>query len=242
MHNIFKALLGISFGAVALISCQKETERPSDSNDYFPLMVGKFVLYDVDSIRYNAFNKTTYHTQYQMRYDVVDSFMDNQGRLSYTINVSQRPNTNTPFGPRDVIHVTKTTSGMEWVQSNARILKLAFPVSVNTGGWNGMAFIEPRADNMEEYDMSKYNWHFSYDKIGEVFDPGNNPFYKTVTVNGINEMTNQPDDTVYADRNYYQEIYAAGVGMVYRERIYWTYQPNEYRNGYELRMRAVDQN
>lgn len=243
MHTILKALTGLSIGAIALSSCKKEVERPSDSNDYFPLQVGKYILYDVDSIVYDDASRTTFINSYQMRYDVVDSFNDNAGRVSYTINVHIRPETDEPFTPRDVIHVTKTASGLEWTQSNAKILKMAFPVSENTT-WNGMAFIQLREPGMDEYNTQRYNWDFKYERIGADFDPGNNMFYNTVTVNGIDEVTNQPDDSVYADRNYYQEVYAAGIGMVYRERIFWVYNPGTalYKKGYELRMRAVEQN
>lgn len=243
MRNIIKTLAGLSLGALALTACKKEVEKPSDSNDYFPLKVGKYILYDVDSVVYDDLTKTTHINSYQMRYEVVDSFKDNANRVSYTINVYQRPETDEPFIPRDVIHVTKTATGMEWTQSNAKILKMAFPIDKSTS-WNGMAFIQLREEEMDEYNTQRYSWNFSYDSIGVDFDPGNNPFYNTITVNGIDEATNQPDDSVYADRNFYREKYAAGIGMVYRERVYWVYNPSTalYKKGYELRMRAVEQN
>lgn len=242
MRNILKTIVGFSVGALAFTACEKENEKPSDSNDYFPLQVGKYILYDVDSVDYDNASKTTYINSYQMRYEVVDSFVDNAGRVSYTINVYERPKSDVAFTPRDVIHVTKTERGVEWTQSNAKLLKLAFPISEDTR-WMGVTYIDQREPGMDEYNPQRYNWRFYYSNIGAEFDPGNNPFYKTVTVNGIDEATNEPGDTVYADRNYYQEVYAAGVGMVYRERIYWVWDIEaQYKNGYELRMRAVDQN
>ena len=247
MNKLFKTLLGLACATIAFSSCTKEVENPAQSDDYFPLKVGKYIVYNVDSIRYNPYNKETYHNTYQMRYNVVDSFLDNQGRVSFTINVYQRVATDSTFTPRDVIHVTKTAAGVEWTQSNAKIFKMVFPATMGTT-WNGMTFIEPRQDLMAEYDLGKFNWNFHYSKVDAEFDPGNNPFYKTLTIDGIDEATNTPEIGVaYADRNYYQEIYAAGVGLVYRERIYWVWSGGDnpgqnYKDGYELRMRAESQN
>lgn len=246
MRILSKSLLGLSIGTVFFASCSKEIVRPSDSDDYFPLRVGKYVLYDVDSTVYDNFSKTTYRNHYQMRYEVVDSFMDGQGRLSYAINVYERPESKDEFYARDVIHITKTASGVEWTQSNVKLLKLIFPVS-NDATWDGLTYVNARDESMKEYDSSAYIWNFKLSNVGEHFDPGNNPFYKTAIVSGIDETTNEPDGESYADRNYYREIYATGVGMIHRERIYWTYQPGVgpgqgYRKGYEVVMRAVDQN
>ncbi len=244
MRNILKTVVGLSLGALALTSCKKEVEKPSESNDYFPLKVGKYILYDVDSVVYDDATQTTHINSYQMRYEVVDSFKDNANRVSYTINVYQRPETDEPFTPRDVIHVTKTATGVEWTQSNAKILKMIFPIE-QSSSWNGMAFIQLREDAMDEYNTQRYGWNFTYENIGADYNPGNNPFYNTVTINGIDEATNQPGDSVYADRNYYKEVYAAGYGMIYRERVYWIWNEKpsiRYKRGYELRMRAVEQN
>src|SRR5690606_4049419 len=97
------------------------------------------------------------------------------------------------------------------------------------------------------------NWLYQYKNVGKSFDPGNNMYINTVTVNQIDDQLNNPDldSTNYAYRNYSQEIFAKGVGMIYKERIYWVFQPKSpdgqsggsgYRKGYEVIMRAIENN
>ncbi len=242
MHIFSKVLLGLSAGALIFGSCTKQIEQPR-ADDYFPLEIGKYIVYDVDSTTYDDYSKTTYHNNYQMRYEVVDTFRDNEGRLSYAIDVLQRKTSNDTFVGRDVIHVTKTNGRLEWTQTNAKIIKMIIPIDNSTPSWDGMTYIEPREEAMYEYNTSVFPWDFKYSKIRETFDPGNNFFENTVTVTGIDEQTNQPDDSVYADRNFYQEVYAKGYGLVYRERIFWVYNVDKgYKKGYELIMRASNQN
>ena len=242
MRNIFKVVAALTAGSVFMLaSCKKETEAPYDNTNYFPLQVGKYILYDVDSIVHNDFNETSIPYHSQMRYDVVDSFKDNQGRLSYTINVMWRKNTTEPFVPSDVIHVTKTATGLEWVQGNVRLLKMIFPV-VEGASWNGNSAVSTLDPQLDEYLVDKYGWNYQYANLKAEYDPGNNPFYNTVTVNEADQTTNIAGDTVYADRNYSQAVYAYGTGLIYKERVFWTYQPKKYKKGYELRMRAVEQN
>ncbi|HTO14397.1 MAG TPA: hypothetical protein VLZ83_01440 [Edaphocola sp.] len=242
MQIFSKILLSLSAGALLFASCTKQTEEPK-TDDYFPLEIGKYILYDVDSITYDDHSRTTYHNNYQMRYEVVDTFRDNEGRLSYAIDVLQRVTSNDTFVGRDVIHVTHTGARLEWTQTNAKIIKMVFPIGASTPSWDGLTFVEPREPAMAEYNTSVFPWEFKYSKIGESFDPGNNYFEETVTVTGIDEKTNEPGDSVYADRNFYQEIYAKGYGMVFKERIYWVYNiEQDYKKGYQLIMRAVTQN
>ena len=242
MRKIYSILLGVAAGSLLFASCTRETIKPGpgDSEKYFPLQVGKYILYDVDSVIYDDFNQVTNHIPYQLRYDVVDSFRDNQGRLSYTINVIKRKNSSEPYSVADVIHVTRTNTSLEWVQKNARLIKMVYPIAEGKS-WNSNAYITNLDDTLKEYH--NYNWNSHYVNVDKPFNPGNNPFEHTVTVNGIDETINVPDTNVFAARNYSQEIYAYNVGLVYRERIFWEYQPNVgYRKGYEVLMRAVEQN
>lgn len=242
MRNIFKVVAALTAGSVFMLaSCKKETEAPYDNTNYFPLQTGKYILYDVDSIVHDDFNETSVSYHSQMRYDVVDSFIDNQGRLSYTINVMWRKTTADAFSPSDVIQVTKTATGLEWVQGNVRLLKMIFPVAEGAN-WNGNSAVSTLDPQLDEYMVDKYGWNYKYANLGAEFDPGNNPFYNTVTVNEVDEKTNEAVGDNYADRNYSQAIYAYGKGLIYKERIFWTYQPNKYKKGYELVMRAVEQN
>lgn len=244
-----KFILPFLLVSVGLVSCKKETEDLSEiskGNKFYPTEIGKYIVYNYDSIVWDDLNLTSIPYQGQVRYYVADTFRDEAGRLSYAINVQRRKNDTDPFVPNDVIYVTPTADHIELEQKNLKFIKLTFPVS-NGKSWNGNAMI-PIADEdyKKEYDNS--NWKYTYANFDTEFDPGNNLYEHTVTVNQIDDALNNPDvdSSAYAYRNYSQEIYAYNVGLVYKERIYWEFQPKPggsgYRKGYEVRMRAIDNN
>lgn len=79
-------------------ACNKRTEDApafTDSRTFYPLAIGKYITYSVDSTTWNDFdcahNKTMHH--YNMRYTVNDTFIDLSGHLSYSIDVKNRTQT-----------------------------------------------------------------------------------------------------------------------------------------------------
>ena len=246
-----KLLLPFLLVSVGLVSCKKETEDLSEmaqGHKFFPLEIGKYILYDVDTLYWNDFLQAQVPESWQARYDVVDTFRDAGGRLSYRINVQRRRNDTDPFQPIDVLYVTPTDASIEYKQRNLTFLKMVFPVTEGKS-WNGNAMIPLNDEDYAEFDNDK--WSYTYADFDREFDPGNNLYEHTVTVNQIDDALNNPDidSTAYAYRNYSKEIYAYNVGMVYKERIFWIFQPkvggsggSGKRKGYEVRMRAVENN
>ncbi len=251
MRKYLLPLFALAMSVLA-VSCQRtrvDLSGIQTGQEFFPLEVGKYITYNVDSTYYDDFKKVTDFAQVQMRYENVDSFRDAEGRLSYRINVLWRKKDGDPYALNFVIYATRTSTGLEYIEKNTRFLKLIFPVEEGKS-WNGNTFIPFEDPKNEQYNNSK--WNYVYAKKGASFDPGNNLYETTVTVNEIDDKVNDPDvdSTAYAYRNYSQEIYAFKVGLVYRERIYWTFQPSMgsqgggsgYRKGYAVTMRAIDNN
>lgn len=249
-----KILLPLLLLPVVLFSCKKENEDLSEiakGNKFYPTEIGKYIVYDYDSTVWNDQLKAALPFKGQLRYTVVDTFRDAAGRLSYRINVERRKNDTDPYVPNDVLRVTPTDDRVEVMQRGLTFIKMVFPV-LNGKVWNGNALISLDDKDNEEYDNSK--WKYTYADFDREFDPGNNLYEHTVTVNEIDDQVNDPavDSTVYASRNYSQEIYAYNVGMVYRERIYWVFQPKApnggsgggsgYPKGYRVVLRAVENN
>lgn len=246
-----KILLPFLIVSVGLVSCSKETEDLSEiakGNKFFPTEIGKYIVYDYDSTYWNDQLGEEFHYRGQFRYTVADTFRDNAGRMSYAISVQRRKNDTDPYVPDDVIYVTPTEDHVELKQKNLTFLKMVFPVS-NGKSWNGNAMIPLGDGDYEEFDNDK--WNYTYSAFDTEFDPGNNLYLHTVTVNQIDDRLNDPDvdSTAYAYRNYAKEIYAYNVGMVYRERIYWVFQPkvggsggSGKRKGYGVVLKAVENN
>lgn len=243
-----KFILPFLLVSVGLVSCKKETEDLSEiskGNKFYPTEIGKYIIYNYDSTYYNDLLQMVKHEIGQVRYYVADTFRDDAGRLSYAINVQRRKNDRDPFVPNDVIYVTPTADHIEMEQKNIKFIKMTFPVS-NGKSWNGNAMIPLGDKDYEEFDNDK--WNYTYANFNTEFDPGNNLYEHTVTVNQIDDALNDPDadPNAYAYRNYSQEVYAYNVGLVYQERIYWVFQPKPggsgFRKGYGVILRAVENN
>ncbi len=251
MRNLFIPFLVLV--SVIWISCNKKTEDLSEINKgykFFPLEIGKYVLYNVDSTYWDDFlGSVIVMERCQVRYSVDDTFRDASGRLSYKIVVNARKNASDPFYPSEVIYATPTETTLEYTQKNLTFIKLVFPVD-NFVYWNGNSML-PLADPDYSEEFGGDKWSYNYSKFDKEFDPGNNLYEHTVTVNQIDEQLNDPDidSTAYAYKNYSKEVYAYNVGLVYKERVYWTFQPKEgnsggsgYRKGYGVIMRAIENN
>lgn len=252
MRKILLPFLIVSLG---LASCKKEKEDISEINEgykFMPLEIGKYILYDVDSTYWDGQTGdgvgVPIPTASQVRYSVEDTFRDAGGRLSYRITVLTRNTTADPFRPNDVVYATPTENGVEYSQKNVTYIKLTFPVAEGRS-WNGNAMIPSNDDYYKEYHSDK--WRYTYANFDKDYDLGIRLFNHTVTVNHIDDQLNDPDtdSTAYAYRNFSQEVYAYNVGLIYRERVYWEFQPkvgssggSGKRKGYAVRMRAVDHN
>ena len=132
MRKLLLPFFALTLGSgLFLASCDKRTDisDTTGGREYMPLEIGKYILYDVDSIYWDDFLRAEIHKHSQQRYDVVDTFRDNANRLSYVVNVLSRQSAQFPFTPDNVIHITPTDNAVEYHQRNLTFLKLTFPVS-----------------------------------------------------------------------------------------------------------------
>lgn len=239
-------LLLLSSFSMFFLACNKESENKYGndlSRGYYPLQIGKYVVYDVDSTIWDDFRQVKTIHKYQMRYTVADTFLDNANRTSYRIDVYIRTNDSLPWNTHRVINVTPTNTSLEYTEANLRFIKLIFPVADNME-WKGNAMI-PAGDQDYQYFQ---NWTYRYSGHEKPFNNGKVLFDNTITVNQVDEKVNDPETMPdsYASQTFAKEVYGYDVGMVYREMTHWIYDPKpngaKYRNGYSVVMRAVDHN
>lgn len=252
MRKVIIPLALFLSGTLFFSSCKKESVNLSELENgkgFYPLEIGKYVVYDVDSLVYNDQLKATIPSQCQLRYNVSDTFRDDQGQLAYVINILYRKTAADAYVPHDILYASVHGSQLVITEQNLRFIKLTFPVE-NGNTWNGNALIPLGDKNNIQYDNS--HWNYVYSDFNHSYNTGLKLFQHTVTVNEIDDQLNNPDvdSTMEAYKNYAQEVYANNVGMIYRERIYWTFQPSSdgqtggsgYRKGFSVIMRAVDHN
>lgn len=239
-------LLLLASFSTFFFACTKESDNKygtERSRGYYPLEIGRYVVYDVDSIIWDDYTQVKTTLNYQMRYTVADSFFDNANRKSYRIDVHLRRSDSLPWNTHRVINVTPTNTGLEYTEANLRFLKLIFPVA-NNMEWKGNAMI-PSGDQAYQYFQ---NWTYRYSDHEKPFNNGKVLFDNTITVNQADEKLNDPETMPdsYAFLTFAKEVYGYDIGMVYREITHWIYDPKpggpKYRRGYSVVMRAVDHN
>lgn len=233
--------------ALFFASCQKEGEKdygPDATRGYYPLRGGHYVIYDVDSTIFDDFTADSVKRHCQVRYTTMDTFRDNQNRLSYQIMIQKRVNETAPWTSNDVFYVTPTPASIEVVQNNLRIRKLVFPAS-NGVVWKGNSEVATNDIDLQYF----YNWDYKYSNFQMPYNNGRIEVDNTVIVDQIDYSFNIPvKDTTFAERTYGREVYGKDIGLVYREAIRWTYDRNGAtpaifaRKGWAVIMRAVDFN
>lgn len=205
------------FALALLASCNKEDDLSSIDlgYDYFPNKVGSYIIYAVDSTWYGV-NVEEY--SFQIKEELKEEFVDNTGQPTTKINRYYRAANNQPWYLIDVWTQKRTTTTAEKVVDNIRYVKLEFPVK-NGGTWDGNAY--------NNYPAEQYK----YANVAGPADVGILQFGNTLTVNQKNNVN-------LVDEEIFYEIYAKGVGMVFRQATDLNKQGSQ-TSGYDVVYRAI---
>jgi hypothetical protein len=183
-----------------VVSCKKDNSSSGTTYlgyDYFPLKVGDSLIYDVHLKTVDALN--TFDTTYQLLERVESVFQDNENRPTLRLERYVRHDSSSPWVIYKVWRANFTNANVEKEEDNITFLKLVFPVALNKE-WNGNA-----KDTIQNYQDYKYiSVHQSYADNGLSFD-------STLTVEQVNDTTDN-----HFNPQFYQEKYAARVGMIYK--------------------------
>lgn len=242
--KLLPAILMIVLSAAVFSACKKSsTYQGNYDNLYFPLQLGHYVTYNVDSIFYDSTVCTKVERTSQVKYIVSDTFTDAENRPSYIIDVQYRTSANDNWVKQSVVLVTKTDTGLEYSQNNIRSTKLVYPIAAGKK-WYSNTYV-PAQDSTYQYLLT---WTSSYLTAGfkQPYNSGTIYFDNAVTVllDDVTINNTIPDSISFNYRSYAKEIYAMNVGMVYREVTRLTYNPyiSECIGGISMTMKAVDHN
>ncbi len=227
--------------------CKKETEsfNSPSLNSYYPLQVGKIFIYRLDSTVTFSFGSRLVVHSYQARDSVESMFTDQQGRPTYRIFRSIRDTLGKqPWTFAATYTATQTPNTIEYVDNNMRFLKLHLPI-IDGYTWKAHSYIDTKSLNSTVTYLDE--WEYEYKNYGQPTTIRNKTFDSTVTVFQHDE-TSPPgpfDPNNYQQRNYGLEIYAKGVGLIYKEFLHWTYQttppPPKYEDGsYGVKLQLIN--
>lgn len=245
IKKLFAILLLVAAGGVFLGACRKHDDNKTDlTRNYYPLVLGKYVAYEVDSIYYDENLCTQYRVKSQLKYVITDTFSDDRNflnKLSYIVDVFYRPYEGGKWLPHSVILLNPTGNTLNWSQDQVKFIKMMFPVTEGVK-WKGNANA-PTAD--PQFNFLE-NWEYEYKNLRKSYNTGYLNFDNTVTVLENDETVNYPevDTGVGAYRVYSKAVYAYNVGLIYRELTHTTYKAynSQCLNGYSVVMRAIDHN
>ncbi len=230
-----KYFLGLLLISLSFVSCKKDTEVfiTQTISDYYPLQVGKYITYDLDSTVFIHFGQedTVIHYQAQDRVDA--QITDNIGRPAYRIIHYIRADSTQEWVPNNTFEAIPTENSLEYVENNLRYIKLQLPIKQDFS-WKGNAYIDTYSANSDVVYLD--NWDYTYDSIGVPLTINSLTFDSTLKVAERDEFLGQDPSipgTEYGERNYSTEKYAKGIGLIYREFLHWEYQgPQSLFPGY----------
>jgi len=193
-----KRFLFLAMALAALnTSCSDDQLYFPSTEEYYPLSVGVYQVYDVEEIRYSAFAPPEVNN-YQLRHEIVDFFENGEGAKSYVIHRSTRQVDETNWTYLNTWSAYINGQYVVVQEENVKLVKLIAPMQVNNR-WNGNKF------NAFGEDL------YTFKSIGNKFTVDQNrAFENTVVVNQSDERT-----LLFVDER--KEVYGYGVGLAFKE-------------------------
>lgn len=244
-----RSILFLFFSAILFSACKKQLDpfNPPALAKYYPLTVGKYITYNLDSTVFTNFGQNMVVVHYQAQDRVDDSFQDNNGTKQFRVVRYLRQNSNQEWVPNNTFLVKATDNTIEVVVDNLRYQKLKNPIN-NGFSWKGNSYIDSYSLNSDVKYLD--DWDYTYDSVNVPLKFGSLTIDSTIKVAQRDEFLGQDPKlpgTQYAEKNYSIEKYGANIGLIYKEFLHWEYQGSQpgrsgYFVGYGIKLTIVDHN
>ena len=218
---LFSALISLFF----LNACKKETEIlvTDQISDFSPLAVGKYITYKLDTFKYLPFSTRNITVSYEVKHVVEELINDNLGRPAYRITRYIRKAAPQPWVPDNTFMAINTANSLEFIENNMRFVKLRLPIK-DGYSWKGNTFIDTYSFNSNVKYLD--DWDYMYDSLNTSHTFGAIQIDSTLKVDQRDEIIGNPaDPNSYSEQNFGVEIYAKGIGLVYRRFLHTEFQP-----------------
>lgn len=140
-----KSFFTLSIICVVFSSCLEENTNSLDTSlfgyEYFPLEIGKYWLYQVDSTIIDEGGAKTLMSTFYIREEVVDKFQNNLGEDVFVIQKSKSDIPDGTFLVTDAWSAELNEDYAVRTEENLRFVKLVFPIDKDRN-WEGNQFDE----------------------------------------------------------------------------------------------------
>ncbi len=245
MRKYFFPVIVFVAMSVLFNACKKQNDSFSSGSikDYYPLIVGKYITYNLDSTIFINFGKKDTVVKYQVQDRVDAQITDNLGRPAFRILRFIRKNATQAWAPNNTFMAIATDNTLEFVENNLRFQKLKIPIKEGFS-WKGNSFIDTYSINSDVKYLD--DWDYTYDSLNAKITLGTITVDSTVKVFERDEFLGQDPrlaGTQYAEKNYSVEKYAKNIGLVFKEFIHWEYQGGTRSySGYGVKLSMIDHN
>ncbi|WP_125932490.1 hypothetical protein [Hymenobacter glacialis] len=228
------AAFAVAGAVLTLAGCKNESVPAPDSGaGYYPVAVGNFWTYAVADSLWSQATQTApsvvTSTAYQFKETITEEFTDAAGKKVFRLVRSKRQNASQEFKNDSVFVLSATGQSVVLTRNNTRTLELIFPVREGRL-WNFNAFNNNFNDTITAETRR-------YSRVGEPFtiravagSPAQT-FANTITTANAGVAA----ENSLLKRIGYQQVFAKGVGPVYRRRDYFlNYNYTDSRTGNQI--------
>ncbi len=213
-HAYWVALMLLLFACNGRHTIQPEP-LDADQFAYFPLEIGKYVAYQVDSVVYDfaAGGGTVQDSSRTFAKEIVsDTLRGNLGELQYVIERYERADASSTWVFKTASIASRSVTEAIRTEDNWRFLKLVFPLD-RRSAWDGNLWIdESREIEIAGERMRPFtNWAYEVDSVDVQALVGQFSFDSTLLVT-------EADDSNVIERRLSRVRYAKHIGMVWREQ------------------------
>lgn len=189
---------------LVLVSCDAndDTNVPDQGHRYFPLAIGHYQTYDVVEIEYTLRDPDT--ASYELRVETAHAFLNTDGDSTYVVYRSKRLPGENAWTYLDTWSVRRTAEELIVQEENTPYVKLRFP-PYNGQRWNGNLYNTVEVENYRLDSLGQ-----GQTRLGQHYDD-------CVTV----VQRDNQDLIVFFDQR--KEVYAANVGLIYKEMTQLNY-------------------
>lgn len=240
---------------VMFSACENTTEDfiTETYKDYYPLQVGKYITYRVDSVRLIRNGQALDTVKRQVKHFIESEGTDNLNNKIFIVQkyVNNQQGTG-PWLQDGNYTVTPFDARVEVVENNLRSIKMQNPLRAGFT-WRGYSYLPDNpykaAYDLELVGNEMQRWNFTYKSFGN--ETINNQAYNNVwTVVHSDTTFNIPSVPINSlgVKEVDIEKYAKNIGLVYRNFQLLEHQPanadnpSPYYRGFGVTMWMVDHN